>query len=394
MGVMVALLTRPLLRRPGPQAGARVSWLAAAGAAGWSAVAGLALLGLPVLLVWLTAGAAAPVAEPLRLAGLIWLGSHRVGVEVAGAWWQLAPWGLTLLPLLLLHRAGRWAAHGAGVATARSAAALTGAVAGGYATAAAAVAGLVGVGAWETVPAAAAVLAGIVAAAGAGLGVAQEAGLLQPAAQRVPRFLRPSIHAGLGALATLVAGGGLLVALSAVLHTERIAEIGAALDPGVLGAVVLALLGAALAPNAAVWAAAYALGPGFAVGTGTTVAPTGVEVGMVPALPALGALPASTGGLLGWGVLLLPLTAGVVAALLVDRLAPYGPWWRAVPHAVGSGAVTAVGIAGLAGLSGGSVGTGRLVHVGPDQAWVALATLAEVGGVAALVVVALRLRRR
>lgn len=181
---------------------------------------------------------------------------------------------------------------------------------------------------------------------------------------------------------------------TALRHADRIGEIGAALDPGPLGTAVLALLGAALTPNAAVWAAAYALGPGFAVGTGTSVAPTGVDVGMVPALPALGALPASTGGLLGWSVLLGPLAAGVVAALLVDRLAPYGRWWRVVPHAVGGAAVAALGMAALAGLSGGSVGTGRLVEVGPDQAWVALTTLGQVGAVAVLATMALRLLRR
>jgi Family of unknown function (DUF6350) len=394
MGAMVDLLTTPLLRRTGRKTGARVSWLAAVGAAGWSAIAGLALLGLPVLLVWLGAGAAAPIAEPLRLAGLVWLAAHRVGVEVGGAWWQLAPWGLTLLPLLLLHRAGRWAAQGSGVATARSAVVLTGAIAAGYATAAAAVAGLVDVGGWEAVPAEAAVLASLVAAAGAGCGVAQEAGLLARAAARMPLTVRPAISAGVGAAAALVATGGLLVAFSAVRHTDRIGQIGAALDPGTLGAVVLALLGAALAPNAAVWAASYALGPGFAVGAETAVAPTGVEIGMVPALPALGALPASTGGLLGWCVMLGPLTAGAVAALLVDRVAPYGHWWRAVPHALGGAAVAALGMGALAGLSGGSVGTGRLVQVGPDQAWVALATFAEVGAVAVLLVLALRLRRR
>jgi hypothetical protein len=394
MGGMVTLLTTPLLRRTSRRPGSRVSWLAAAGAAGWSAIAGLALLGLPVLLIWLGAGAAAPIAAPLRLAGLVWLGAHRVGVEVNGVWWQLAPWGLTLLPLLLLHRAGRWAAQGSGIATARSALVLTGAIAVGYATAAAALAGLVDVGAWEAVPAEAAVLAGLVAAGGAGSGVAQEAGLLGRAAARMPLAVRPAISAGVGAVATLVATGGLLVAFSAVWHTNRIGQIGAALDPGTLGAVVLALLGAALVPNAAVWAASYAVGPGFAVGAGTAVAPTGVEIGMVPALPALGALPASTGGLLGWCVLLGPLTAGVVAALLVDRTAPYGRWWRVVPHALGGAAVAALGMGGLAGLSGGSVGTGRLVQVGPDQAWVALATFAEVGAVAVLVVVALRLRGR
>ncbi|HSK26793.1 MAG TPA: DUF6350 family protein [Jiangellales bacterium] len=390
---MVDLLTRPLLRRPAPTAGARLPWLAAAGAASWSVLAGLGLLGLPVLLVWLASGAEAPLGGPLRLAGQVWLAAHRVGVEVGGAWWQLAPWGLALVPLLLLYRAGRWAAHSSAVSGPWAAAELTAAVSVGYATLAAAVAGLVDRGAAVTVPAEAAVLAGLVAAAGAGTGIAAEAGLLGRLFVRVPPVLRPALRGGAVAVAALVAAGGLLVAVAALANAGRVAEVATALDPGLLGGALLGVLGASLVPNAAVWAASYAVGPGFAVGAGTAIAPGGVQVGMVPALPALGALPTSSGGAVAWAVLAVPVAAGVLSGVAVRRAAPDGPWWRLALHALGSGAVAGVVMAVLAGLSGGSLGTGRLAEVGPDQGWVALTSFAEVGAVAVLTALVLRWRR-
>ena len=55
---------------------------------------------------------------------------------------------------------------------------------------------------------------------------------------------------------------------------------------GVAGQAGITLVSLAYAPNAAVWAAAYLLGPGFAVGVDTTVRTTEVTVGALPAVPA------------------------------------------------------------------------------------------------------------
>jgi len=57
------------------------------------------------------------------------------------------------------------------------------------------------------------------------------------------------------------------------------------------GAALLLLAQLAYVPNAIVWAIAYTLGPGFAFGTGTVVAPTGSALGAVPLFPMLAAIP-------------------------------------------------------------------------------------------------------
>ena len=57
------------------------------------------------------------------------------------------------------------------------------------------------------------------------------------------------------------------------------------------GAALLLLAQLAYASNAIIWAVAYTLGPGFAFGAGTVVAPTGSALGAVPVFPMLAAMP-------------------------------------------------------------------------------------------------------
>ncbi|MGC5276343.1 DUF6350 family protein, partial [Escherichia coli] len=62
----------------------------------------------------------------------------------------------------------------------------------------------------------------------------------------------------------------------------------------------------------------YTTGAGFALGTGTTVAPQAVELGPVPALPVLGALPSGAGEAF-LAVLAVPLLAGIIAGWWLMR---------------------------------------------------------------------------
>ena len=119
------------------------------------------------------------------------------------------------------------------------------------------------------------------------------------------------------------------------------------------------------APNAALFGVAYLLGPGFAFGVGTTVSPTAVSLGVVPAVPMLAALPADgptpawTGALLAVPV----LAAGLGAGLAVRRHAPVAHDLAAVRGAaagVGAGVLVTV----LVAVAGGPLGTGRMADVG------------------------------
>ena len=159
-------------------------------------------------------------------------------------------------------------------------------------------------------------------------------------------------------------------------------------SPGLAGAALLLLAQLAYAPNAIIWAIAYALGPGFAFGTGTVVAPTGSALGAVPIFPMLAALPSGSrpGGpaLLPVLILAVPYLAGMFGGFVTVRIAPTltieaAPLWGFV-----AGAATGA-LAGLAAaFSGGPLGDGRLAAVGPSGWQVGLIAVLQIGVTAAL----------
>jgi hypothetical protein len=360
-----------------------VPWLAALLAAAWALVAGLAVASLPGLVVWLGNGAEAPVSEPLRIGASVWLAAHRAGLTIDGTVIQLAPGGLAVLIALLIYRAARWSAHVSGVVGGRDSATVVGPAIATYAAGAGLVAGLSGTERMSTAPQSAVVWSLLLAGCAAGLGVIREAGLARPLLTRLQQWQRTAVRAAGVAVATLLAVGAGLVATSGVVHADHMGAVAERLDPDLPGILVLAVITSAIVPNAVVWAAAFALGPGFAVGTGTSVAPGGVELGLVPALPPLGALPADDLGTLGWLVLAGPVVAGVLAGWFIRRrLSTTRDLALCVALTICLAAVT---MAVLAALSGGPAGAGRLSVIGPVPWQVAVATAGLVGGPALIV---------
>jgi hypothetical protein len=393
---MTETLQRPV-RASAPRDGAataRHPVVAGSLAALWAATAGLVLVGLPVLLAWATdARAGAGVADAVRTVAHIWLVAHGTSLDVPGGLLSLTPLGLLALPVLLLRRAGTVLGRPQRVGGLRAAAGAVGAVALPYGVLASVVAELsateqVGSGPLE------ALLSGlVVGGAGAALGVVREAGLGGALAARVPAFVRRQLVAATGALGILLAGGALVVGVSLAAHVGRASELTGATSPGAVGGIALLLLSLSLVPNAVTWSASWLVGPGFAVGVGTQVGPFAHELGPVPALPLLAALPGSA--VPGrWGVLalLVPLAAGVVAGALVRRRLAGAGGLRTVGEAAGSGVGAGALLVVLAWASGGAAGGGRLSALGP-AAWEVGAAFAAQVAVAA-VVAALVLRRR
>ena len=192
----------------------------------------------------------------------------------------------------------------------------------------------------------------------------------------------------LGSAAILTAAGAVLAGASLALHLPEVKTATDALAPGVGGAALLLLAQLAYVPNAVIWAVAYTLGPGFAFGAGTVVAPTGSVLGPVPAFPMLAAIP--SGGQPGgpaWvpvAVLALPYLAGLFAGIVTVRIAPT-PVMEAAPlwgFAAGTAAGVLVGLG--AAFAGGPLGDGRLAAVGPSGFAVGLVAVLEIGVTAAL----------
>ncbi|MGW3242879.1 cell division protein PerM [Streptomyces sp. NPDC001070] len=173
--------------------------------------------------------------------------------------------------------------------------------------------------------------------------------------------------AGAGA-GVLVAGGAALTAVTLVLHPGAAGASFTRLSEALSGRLAVLAVAVALIPNAAVWGAAYALGPGFALGSQAAVRPAGV-VGepVLPDFPLLAALPQpGPGTALTWVALVVPVLAGVAVGLLaVDPREPRG-LGRTAAHAALGGLVCGIAMGLLTGFAAGPLGTGALEAFGPS----------------------------
>src|SRR5262249_33217333 len=151
-----------------------------------------------------------------------------------------------------------------------------------------------------------------------------------------------------------------LVAASLAVHSGQTVALAHSLGGGIVGSVLVLLLGLLYAPNAVICGVSYLVGPGFAVGTGTSVSLVGSHLGPVPAFPLLAALPSITSPAPGrWPLVAAPLLAGVLAGVIAGRAAGASGRRAAVRLAGWSGLTVGVALAGLAALAGGPLGAGR-----------------------------------
>jgi hypothetical protein len=372
---------------PGPAGIGHPVMVSGAVAAVAAAAAGLAVLTLLVLVGWIAAPhAGLGLTGVLRTAAVLWLIGHHVGFSLHGAGRiGMLPLGLVLLPGALLWRAGRWVVRAGGVTRLRYVAWAALALAVPYAL----VAWALALASWsaQAAPSAAqALVCGfLLALVAGGLGGARAMAPWPKLTALLPDRPRSVIIGLVGALSVLAVAGAVLAGASLATHLGEYATLSNSLAPGAIGSVLLLVTQLAYLPNAIIWAISFTLGPGFAFGTGTMVAPTGAALGQLPAFPLLAALP--QGGTLHsaappWltvAVLALPYLAGGVAGLLLVRAAPTPSLEAAPLWGLGCGAAAGAILGVLAAFSGGPLGNGRLAAVGPSGWQVALVAALEVG---------------
>ncbi|MFC1404392.1 MULTISPECIES: DUF6350 family protein [Streptacidiphilus] len=205
-----------------------------------------------------------------------------------------------------------------------------------------------------------------------------------------------ALRAALCAGAALLGAGAVLLAAALLLHFGAAGGLAAQTAPDLAGRLSLLLLCIVLLPNGAVWAAAYALGPGFQLGG--RLAPLTVAVPPAPpAFPLLSALPTAGGGLSALLVLAVPVASAAAVSGCVGRAAERCGWRAVATAGVALGAAVGTGVlaAVCAAASGGSLGTRALAAVGPSPWWTGLAALCwAAAGVPGALLVRLVLSRR
>jgi len=387
---------------PGGQTGGPPRPLVITGALAACAAAGtgLVLILLLVLAGWIAAPhAGVGLPGVMRTAADLWLVSHHVGFALHGTGRVTAarigagrigmlPLGLVLLPGALLWLAGRWVVRKGEVSRLPEVGYAALALAVPYALLAGGLA-LAGQSSLATPSPPQAVLAGfLIALVAGGLGGARALAPWRQLVHLLPPRSRSVSLGSAGALAVATAAGGILAAASLGTSMTGFRAADAALAPGAVGGVLLLLIQISYIPNAIIWAICYTLGPGFAFGTGTVVAPTGSALGPVPMLPMLAALPSGAHSAVpGWAsvaVLSVPYLAGAFGGLLTARAVPTLALELAPLRGFACGVATACTLGLLAAFSGGPLGSGRLAAVGPSGWQTALVAALEMGVAAAV----------
>lgn len=170
----------------------------------------------------------------------------------------------------------------------------------------------------------------------------------------------------------LVGAAGVLFAVLVAASGDDIIALYEAAQADAIGASVITLAQLAFVPTLLVWMGSWIAGPGFAIGTGTAISPSGTSLGVVPGIPIFGLLPEGSST---WMLLfaLVPIALGAFGGWIVRR--SYAKDWAiegAGAEPVGPRVVIAVGVAAWAGaawailaeIANGSLGPGRLVDVG------------------------------
>jgi len=199
-------------------------------------------------------------------------------------------------------------------------------------------------------------------------------------APAVAGWLRAACAAGLRILVYLLLAATLLFLAALLVDLDAAVNVMSQLHTGAGDAVVYGGLSATMIPNAAVFAAAYLLGPGFAVGAGTVVSPSLVSLGPVPMFPLLAALP-DDGPTPAWtgSLLAVPVLLAALGAVVTQRRVPTLRWEEGALRGCVGGVLAGLLLAVLAALSGGAAGPGRMRVVGPETGDVLVHAVAACG---------------
>lgn len=191
-----------------------------------------------------------------------------------------------------------------------------------------------------------------------------------------------SARGAVAALVGVLGIGALLVAVATALTAGDVVALYESAHVDLVGAVMLALGQLLYLPTLVIWGAAYAAGPGIALGAGTTVAPSGTTLGVLPGIPVFGMIPEDPSSWLLLLSLLIVAVGAFAGYVARARLRAFGARddsivIRAVTLVV-LVALTAAGVALLGWVSGGSLGPGRLADVGPHVGLLTLVVSAEI----------------
>lgn len=344
-----------------------------AGALGalWAALIGLVIVAIPVFLTQVASpSSSSGWGSVLRSSSAAWLVANDVPIRLGAVWYSLLPWGLLVIPVVLLVLAGRWAAHVSHAKTRGERAVVIATAVIVYALLGLVASLISGTESVATSATRSAITTAVVALLAFGWGVLRA----RIAARRVALSPTRRIIGQAAGLAIIV-----LIAVSSVIFLVALLtgfptaiDMQTALNAGPVGGLVLLLLGIGYLPMMLTWTLAYSAGSAVTIGAGAVVSPfvpNSVPTELPP-FPLLAALPSGS-STAQWFLPVLLVGAGVLVGIWISRRIVLPALQRAGVAAASSG-IAAIAVLLAVLMSNGSVGVERLRDLGPAPVLTAL----------------------
>lgn len=119
--------------------------------------------------------------------------------------------------------------------------------------------------------------------------------------------------------ALLLGFSGLILGISLMLNFSTVQQLTTVLQPGIVGGILLLALTILYLPNFFISTLAYISGAGFAIGRDTLISPLTFELGKIPALPILGALPTGKHPLYLLAAISIVAVGAAIALMTLDN---------------------------------------------------------------------------
>jgi hypothetical protein len=186
-------------------------------------------------------------------------------------------------------------------------------------------------------------------------------------------------------VALLLGVSSIIFGILLLTKISMVKDLTTVLQPGILGGFLLLLLNILYIPNAIVATLGYFSGVGFAVGSGTLVAPHTFSINKIPAMPLLGALPIGKSAIAFIGIGFIIFAGALLAT-----------WTLALSHRVlQQSLIIAVLLLAFVGYSGsGALVTDAMSAVGVSAWKFTLAIAVELAIGAALAIYLPRIFKR
>lgn len=161
------------------------------------------------------------------------------------------------------------------------------------------------------------------------------------------------------------------------------------LQGGVVGGFSATVMQLAFLPNLTYFVSAWLVGPGFAIGTGSSVSPLGTALGPLPTVPVFASIPSGDFSF-GMIVLIVPILVALIVTVMVKKYAAEArhnfatPLASALAMGLSIGFVAALEMTVLALLTQMAIGPGRMQQVGAEPIWIFVWVFLEVSVMAFL----------